>query len=147
MGQSVSDFARQQHWRLTEAGVFDSEQRISATSSTGWVFIGWGDGDTNASRTVAVPANGGTVSGSGTFTVGSRQQIFAVPDDGWAFIGWSDGETQNPRTVTIPVDGPTYRATFMQRPSLAVSLSGGTSTLNISITGMAAVTYLVQASN
>ena len=60
----------------------------------------------------ANPANGGTVSGGGTFTVGSSHQISATANSGWTFTGWNGGNTQNPRIIIVPADGATYTATF-----------------------------------
>ncbi len=43
----------------------------------------------------------GTVTGTGTYTVGSQATITAVCYAGYGFAGWSDGVTDNPRTVVI----------------------------------------------
>ncbi|HVM60017.1 MAG TPA: leucine-rich repeat domain-containing protein [Verrucomicrobiae bacterium] len=61
---------------------------------------------------VAGPSNAGTVSGGGTYAVGSSQQISASPNSGWRFTAWSDGNTQNPRTITVAAGGATYTANF-----------------------------------
>jgi uncharacterized repeat protein (TIGR02543 family) len=83
---------------------------------------------------VASPANGGTVSGGGTYAAGSQPEISASANSGWAFTGWSDGNTQNPRTITAPSGGATYTADFQQStatitvlasPSNAGTVSGG----------------------
>ena len=37
-----------------------SSQQISATAINTWVFVGWDDGDTNATRTIIVPVSGRT---------------------------------------------------------------------------------------
>jgi hypothetical protein len=42
----------------------------------------------------ANPSNGGTVSGGGTYAVGSLHEISAKPNSGWTFTGWSDGGAQ-----------------------------------------------------
>ncbi len=60
----------------------------------------------------ANPADGGTVSGGGTYSVGSQARISASPDAGWAFTGWSDGSKENPRTLTVPSTGETLGASF-----------------------------------
>ena len=62
----------------------------------------------------ANPAEGGTVSGGGTYPVGSSRQISASPNPGWSFTGWNDGNTQNPRTITVPPGGASYTANFAQ---------------------------------
>lgn len=37
------------------------------------------------------PENGGTVSGGGTYEVGTERTVSAVPADGYRFVKWSDG--------------------------------------------------------
>ena len=66
------------------------------------------------------PSNGGLVSGSGIFTIGSSQQISATANRGWTFTGWSDGNSQNPRTITVPSGGKSYTAEFFPN-----TLTGG----------------------
>ena len=82
---------------------------------------------------VANPSNGGTVSGGGTYTVGSSQQISATANSGWTFTGWSDGGAQT-HNVTVPAGGATYTANFQQQtatitvvasPSNGGAVSGG----------------------
>lgn len=43
---------------------------------------------------------GGTVSGAGTYTVGSSATIKATPNSGYRFVKWSDGDTNATRTIT-----------------------------------------------
>lgn len=38
-----------------------------------------------------VPANGGTISGAGSFYEGTSVTVHAAPADGYEFIGWEDG--------------------------------------------------------
>lgn len=72
-----------------------------------------GGGTATAVLTVlASPSQGGTVSGGGTYPVGSQQPISAMANLGWSFSQWQDGSTQNPRTVTVPSGGATYTASF-----------------------------------
>ena len=119
-----------------------SSQTISATPSNDWVFAQWQDGLTNNPCTVTVPAggatyiatflppatltvvanpsSGGTVSGAGTFQVGSSQTISATPSHAWVFAQWQDGVTNNPRTVTVSAGGATYTATFLPPATLTV---------------------------
>ena len=61
----------------------------------------------------AVPNNAayGSVSGSGTYTVGDTANIAAMPYNGYAFTGWADGNTDNPRLVLVSGD-TTYTANF-----------------------------------
>lgn len=43
---------------------------------------------------------GGTVSGAGTYEVGSSATIKATPNSGYRFVKWSDGNTSATRTIT-----------------------------------------------
>lgn len=43
---------------------------------------------------------GGTVSGAGTYNVGSTATIKATPNSGYRFVKWSDGNTSATRTIT-----------------------------------------------
>lgn len=60
----------------------------------------------------AVPAEGGSVSGAGTFGVGSTRVIAALPASGFRFVAWADGSTSNPRYVIVPQGGGAYSARF-----------------------------------
>ena len=61
----------------------------------------------------ANPTNGGTVSGAGTYGVGSTQTIVATATNGWIFTSWTDGgNTQSPRAITVPATNFTYIANF-----------------------------------
>jgi hypothetical protein len=61
---------------------------------------------------VASPSEGGVVTGSGTYPVGTFLDITATALPGWIFTGWSDGATENPRTVAVQLGGTTYTAEF-----------------------------------
>ena len=65
--------------------------------------------------TVASPVNGGTVTGSGAYPVGTNVQITATANNGWTFSSWSDGSVQSPHTITVPSTNITYTATFVQQ--------------------------------
>ena len=116
---------------------------VSHTNS-GWTFTGWNDGSTVNPRTITVPSggatytanfqqmatitvtanpsNGGTVSGGGTYPVGSQVQIsVSHTNSGWTFAGWNDGSTVNPRTITVPSGGATYTANFQQMATITVT--------------------------
>lgn len=43
---------------------------------------------------------GGTVSGAGTYSVGSTATIKAIPNTGYRFVKWSDGNTSATRSIT-----------------------------------------------
>ena len=105
--------------------------QISATPDSHYHFVQWGDGDTNATRSVLVTqdevysavfaidqhtitvsaGDHGSASGSGTYDYGSTVQISATPDTDYHFTGWNDGNTDNPRTITVTGDA-TYTASF-----------------------------------
>ena len=71
--------------------------------------------------TISVVAGpGGTVSGSGIYTVGSNPQISATASNGWTFIGWSNGSTNNPYTITVPATNFTFTANFAQPKQINV---------------------------
>lgn len=114
---------------------------IKATPATGYKFVKWSDGNTNASRTFTVnsslitayetsksyqaifekntytistaitPSGSGTVSGGGSYSYGSSAKLTATPATGYKFVKWNDGNTSNPRTVTVS-GAATYTATF-----------------------------------
>jgi len=112
---------------------------ITAIANTGYHFVQWSDGDTNAMRTIIVTDNVfytatfaenqqitmytisvlsannsmGTVSGSGAYEAGSQITISATPISGYHFVSWNDANTDNPRTITVTEDA-TYIANFAQ---------------------------------
>lgn len=49
----------------------------------------------------ASPANGGTVSGAGSYDAGSTANISATAASGYTFSKWSDGNTSASRTITV----------------------------------------------
>lgn len=48
----------------------------------------------------ASPSNGGSTTGGGTYTSGSKATVNATPNSGWRFVRWSDGLAQQ-HTVTM----------------------------------------------
>jgi sugar lactone lactonase YvrE len=133
--------------------MLDATPQISATASNGWGFLGWSDGNSQATRsltptdgsasftanfgllaTINVVANtnvGGSVTGSGTFFVGSNATLTASASNGWQFLRWNDGSTNNPRTVLVSSGGATYTAVFAPTALLTVQAnptSGGSVT-------------------
>lgn len=61
-------------------------------------------GSNEVTITATVAGGGGTVSGSGTYTIGDTVTLTATPDNNFQFLGWSDGNSQNPRTFTAATD-------------------------------------------
>ena len=123
--------------------------QLSATAANNWRFIRWGDGATNDPRSVTVaaggvsytalfaptalltvlanPANGGGVTGGGTYVVGSNALLAATASNLWRFIAWDDGVTNAVRSVVVPAEGGTYTANFARSSTVTVlaSPSGG----------------------
>jgi hypothetical protein len=62
----------------------------------------------------ANPAQGGTVTGSGTYAVGTNVQLSATASSGWLFYGWNDGTTNSLYNITMPESNVTYTANFGQ---------------------------------
>ena len=113
---------------------------LTATASNNWQFSYWNDGATNNPHIITVPATnstytayfaavatlivgdntnaGGSVSGGGTFLVGSTNWISAVASNGWIFVGWSTGATNNPYAIVV-TSNLTVTATFAPAASVA----------------------------
>ncbi|ALO16756.1 Immunoglobulin A1 protease precursor [Salinivirga cyanobacteriivorans] len=120
---------------------------ITATPETGYEFVNWtGDTDylddaTAASATVTMPAGdvtltanfaaidytltltanpaeGGTVTGDGTYNLGDAASITATPEAGYEFVNWTgdtdylDDATAASATVTMPAGDVTLTANF-----------------------------------
>lgn len=47
------------------------------------------------------PAEGGSVSGGGTFDYGTKVTLTATPNSGYMFVRWNDGVTSSNRSVTV----------------------------------------------
>lgn len=67
----------------------------------------------NRQFTITVTCNNerGTVSGGGTYVVGTSVTLSATPKPGWKFKRWNDGNTQNPRTIQV-AQSKSYTAEF-----------------------------------
>ena len=98
----------------------------TATANTGYHFVGWSNGETNATVTITNVHNDltltatfaadpqpvtytitvnydhsmGTVSGEGTYNEGDMVTLVATALPGYEFLGWSNGLTSN--TITFP---------------------------------------------
>ena len=60
---------------------------------------------------VANPAEGGTLTGAGTYDAGTHVEVEAIPNKGYEFSGWDDGDDFPSRKVTMNED-MTLTATF-----------------------------------
>ena len=116
---------------------------FQAIPAEGCRFISWNDGNTDNPRTIVLnrdtaftalfiqqynvevlPNNDtmGTVSGGGTFDIGTEITISATPFNRHKFIGWSDGNTDNPRTVVVNSDS-TFTANFAPIMQYTITVS------------------------
>ena len=114
-------------------------------------FVSWNDGNTNNPRTIVLNRDTafvasfmqqyrvevlssndtmGTVSGSGTFDVGTEITISARPLNRYKFIGWSDGNTDNPRTVVVNSDS-TFTANFAPIMQYTITVSSEDETMGL----------------
>ncbi len=66
----------------------------------------------------ANPSNAGTVSGGGTYAVGSNVLLSATASNGWAFTSWNGGATNNPWLVAVLSGGAAYTANFSRVDSV-----------------------------
>lgn len=104
--------------------------QLRARAADGWVFTGWSDGVSSASRsfqmpdrsasvvarfrrerhtlrTSAQPSQGGNVIRNpdrNQVEDGTTVRLTAQPNDGWNFAGWDDGNPNRNRSVTIGND-------------------------------------------
>jgi hypothetical protein len=119
---------------------------LTATANVGWQFSNWNDDNTDNPRQIIVnanasytayftqlsytitveasPAEGGTVSGGGSFHYGDMATLTATPNAGYVFHSWSDGETNSTRMVSV-TGHATYTALFAEE---------GVTTYNITVT-------------
>jgi hypothetical protein len=107
---------------VTGGGTFDHGQNVTVTAipETGYAFLDWTESGSQVSTdssysftaegnrelvanftlnqyTVAVsinPANGGTVTGSGTYNHGQNVTVTAIPETGYAFLDWTESGSQ-----------------------------------------------------
>ena len=99
---------------------------VAAMPLTGNHFVNWSDGGTANPRTdanvtanlsvtanftrirhvltvTAVPAEGGGVTGGGTYDQGSIQPISATPAAGWQFVNWTGSGIADPSSASTTV--------------------------------------------
>ena len=121
-------------------------EMVTATASYGYKFIGWSDGNINASRTDTlsksaiftanfeklpvitvnyIASEGGKISGESIQALPfdgqavEFSQITAIADTGYKFAGWSDGYTEATRKDSLTEDD-TFTAIFEALPSVTV---------------------------
>ncbi len=111
---------------VTGSGTYIANESatITAVPNSGYHFVKWSDGSTEAERTLTVNANGtytatfemdtyelkvvaganGTVTGGGKIAYGGVTTISATANEGYHFVRWSDGNTSAERTITMNRD-------------------------------------------
>lgn len=118
----------------TDETFLGAEVEITAVANQDYVFVGWSNGDNNATTTYTVAAKNdtitaifapsfvdfvitsdnedmGTVTGSGHYAALDTVVISATANEGFVFSNWSDGETDAVRTI-IAIEDVTLVAYF-----------------------------------
>ena len=113
-----------EHCRVFGNGqyIYESIAIIKCVPLSGYEFVQWNDGNTDATREVTVTSdatftatirklptvtlNGDncTLTGSGTYSYGANVEISCVPNDLYEFVRWSDGNTNAIRIITVTED-------------------------------------------
>lgn len=106
---------------------YGSQTYVTSRANKGYKFVRWSDGVTTTGRYVrgegktveliaifepisytltvtASPAEGGTVTGGGTYTYGADASVTATAAENYVFSGWSDGVEDAERTVIVESD-------------------------------------------
>lgn len=140
----------------TGSGEFASGQTdtVKATPSAGYTFVNWTEGQTvvstnmnygfivTSNRTLTAnfslnqytiltnsnPTNGGTTSGSGTFTYGQTDTVKATPNAGYTFVNWTEGQTFVSTNINygfIVTSNRTLTANFAYNPVLTLTAPRG----------------------
>ena len=142
---------------------------LQATPNTGRTFDGWYEGSTRVSpnetytftatqnRTLearftqgpinitatASPANGGTVTGGGTFQANASVSLTATPNTGWRLDGWYEDNTRVSTNTTYTfttTQNRTLEARFIQTTGVTLTPSNPTATVTIPAGGRVAIT-------
>ncbi len=144
---------------------YGGKTTLSAKANPGYVFTGWKEGNnilsTAASlelnnltvdRTItaifaqtshtivlaASPAEGGQVSGGGTFPLGQGTTVKAVPNTGWAFQGWAVNGQIVSKDATVKIDkidqDYSFTAVFIRTGVTTFTISAGVATTGGAIT-------------
>ena len=105
-----------------------TEKTVKAIPNTGYEFVCWNDGNTEATRTLVITKDTylyasfqpiqytlevvvkdgqegwGTVTGGGTFNYGDKPTYSATPADGYRFVKWEETGSTN-ATEQVTIDG------------------------------------------
>ena len=127
-------------------GTFASGTNIElkAIPNNGYGFTQWNDGNTSNPRSMTVtgnatftasfavmnytltvtanPAEGGTVTGGGTYAYGELVTLTATANEGYEFLNWNDGETTASRTVKVTGD-VNYVANFVNAATVTYTIT------------------------
>mgnify|MGYP003295632085 CR=1 FL=1 len=133
VSREALDYAFESYGGITKRDRFTTEEELSAeldeyvTRNATSMGIGLEESDDETAEdglgesstqptqvtltATASPANGGSVSGGGSYPKGTEVTLKATPQSGYRFARWSDGNTSAQRTVTATAN-LTYTAIF-----------------------------------
>jgi len=117
------------HWRVRYKDNHGAWSDFSTLNGTTFTTVASNNAPSATISLQASPSNGGTVSGGGTYNVGSSQQISAAANPGWTFTGWSDSGAQT-HNITVPTGGATYTATFTTNSTPTVAATHSSARYN-----------------
>ena len=136
---------------------------VTATANSGYLFSGWYKGSTKVSSNksytftvtenvtltakfsklsmsytvtaTAYPAEGGSVSGGGSYSAGETATVTATPNSGWHFSGWytDSAKVSSNKSYSFPVTGSVTLIAKFEKDSYTITVSadpaeGGTVT-------------------
>ena len=121
-----------------------SSIQLKAIPNDGYKFVKWQDGNTENPRNITVtgnatytatfemevytltvtasPAEGGTVTGGGTYNYGDFATLTASANEGYEFLNWNDGETAANRTVKVTANAE-YAAIFVDATTTTYTIT------------------------
>lgn len=145
---------------------------VTATPNVGFAFVNWTENGTpvspsasytfiaTANRTLvanfvkssditiaasAFPANGGSITGAGTYASGTMVTLTAKPNAGFTFVNWTEKGTSVSTSAGYAFTAITNRtlvANFAQ--SLTISATRNGNVMSLSFPSSAGVTYVLQ---
>ncbi len=136
---------------VTGSGTYDSGTTVTvkATVAAGWKFVNWTGpvananlasttitltGDTTVTANfvqvftltvTASPSGSGTVTGGGTYNVGSTVPVTATPAANYQFVNWSGpvADPNSPSTTVTITDTTTVTANFIRLYTMTVTVT------------------------
>lgn len=90
-------------YAATQAGIYYLETYNGCYVISDTVILG---GSVPCTITVsAAPSNGGSITGGGTYALGTNATVTAIPNNGYSFVNWTENGTivgsQNPYSFTV----------------------------------------------